>query len=755
MCGRQQRSLAFKLFVVAHTASILPLAMPASAQGQLEEIVITAQKREQNLQDVGVSVTAMNAEQLRDRGVFRSTDIQKIAPGVIFAAGASGDVNSTLSMRGVTQSAASSHIEQPNAVYLDEIYMSSPSSTAFSLYDLNRIEVLRGPQGTLFGRNATGGLVHFITERPTEEFEGYSELGYGAFNQVYGEGAVSGPLSDRVRGRLAGRAEQADGWWRNRRPGGEDVFEKEFWGLRGQLEFDVSPDLIARVALNYEDNPRSLAGTYKSQNYYVQENGLPARLPADVDAFGTGPGNNVFGYRDPYSDAQEGSFNNSGYIERESDSETLELKWNPGEVDVTSLTNRTKFKMDYGPEDFDGSPIEYATGPLVQDLTQWSQELRATGDTDLMTWTTGVFYLDIDQTGSTGFNFPVLSGTDFAFNSFNDIEQTTETYAVFGQAEWNLSEKLLLTTGARYTHDEIKFKSLAFYNELGNGYDGGTGSTVFDPPLLVADFQASTVGGLATQSEGLWSGKLQLDYTVADDNLVYGSVSRGVKGPGFNSNIDGSLPNDSIPFDSESMIAYELGNKAYFMDRRLRVNSGAYFYDYKDFQGFAFVGTQGQVSNYDGEYYGGELEISAILPADVTANLGVSYIHSELSDVPTTYYGVTSVRGNLAAEWLANGSIEKVINIGSDTLELQWSFDYLGDRYSSVDNNRISYINDSFLHDARVTYKFYGGIEIAAYVTNISDEEREVFNYDFVSSGYRMVSYAPPRWWGVSIRKDF
>ena len=750
-----RRIFTLKILFVVHTASALLFAGPASAQTQLEEIIVTAQRREQNLQDVGVSVTAMSADQLRGRGVFSSTDIQKIAPGVLFASTSSGDVTSTLSVRGITQSSPSSHFEQPNAVYVDDIYVISPAMSGFPLYDLDRIEVLRGPQGTLFGRNSTGGLAHFITARPTDTVEGYAELGYGEFNQFYGEGAVSGPLSDRVRGRLAGRAEKSDGWWKNRAPGGRSAFNKKFWGLRGQLEFDVTPDLMARVAVSYDKNPRTREGTYKAQNYFVNASGFPEPLPADVDAYGTGPGNSLIGYRDPFSDAQEGAFNSTGSLERRKDSQTLELEWTPGDITITSLTNRTKFKMDYGPEDFDGSPIEFATGPLVQDLEQWSQELRATGQTDRLTWTTGFYYLDVDQTGSTGFDFPSSAGTDFAFSSFNNLAQTTETYAIFGQVEWNLTEDLRLTTGLRYTHDDITFSSQAFFNELGNGFFGFTGSTVFVPPLLVADFSPATVGDAATQKEGLWSGKLQLDYIMGEGKLLYGSVSRGVKGPGFNGNIDGGLTNDRIPFGSEDVIAYELGGKFDLLDRRLRLNGGVYYYDYTDFQGFAFVGTQGQVANYDGDYYGGELEAFALLPGDVSVSLGVSYNHSKLKDVQTSYFGVTDVRGNLAAKWLANGSIEKIIKVGPGTLALRWSFDYLGDRFSSVDNNASSFIKDSFVHDARVTYNFDGGIELAAYVKNISDVDRELFNYDFISAGYRVVSYAPPRWWGISIRREF
>lgn len=727
------------------------------AQAQLEEVVVTAQKREQNLQDVGVSVTALSGEQLRDMGVASSTDISKVAPGVVFAATSSGGVASALSVRGISQSDASPQSEPPNGVYIDEIYLSSPGATGFSLYDVSRIEVLRGPQGTLFGRNSTGGLAHFMTARPTADWQGYAEIGFGEYNQRFAEGAISGPLSDRLRFRISGRGEEADGWWENREPGGQDAFNKKFWGARGQLEADVTDDLTARLSISYDANPRTRQGVYKAQNFYIDANGQPVRQPADVDAYGTGPGNNLIGYRDPYKEASEGAFNNSGSLENRRASTTLALEWKRGDTTFTSLSNLTNFSFDYGPEDLDGSPIPYAVGPLTQDLQQYSQELRATGNTGALTWTTGLYYLHIDQDVSTGFSFPVLSGTDFAYDSLNAISQLTKSYAAFGQLEWALSETLRLTLGARYTRDEKTYDSKAYFRELGNGFEGGVGSTVFDPPLLVADFSMATVGSAANQEEGLWSGKLQLDYLPSEGQLYYAGISRGVKGAGFNSNLSATLPDDQTPFDSEAVTAYEVGSKFDLLDRRLRLNTSVFLYDYKDFQGYAYVGTQGLVANYDGTFYGAELEAIASLPGDVRVSLGASYIHTELEDVPTVTNGILDQKANLAPDWVVNGSIQKSVALGKGSLKLQWSFDYLGERYASIDNTPASFLQDSFQHDARIAYEFEeSGLEIAAFVKNISDEEREVFTYDLITTaGLRAVSYAPPRWWGASIRVKF
>jgi len=617
---------------------------------------------------------------------------------------------------------------------------------------------LRGPQGTLFGRNSTGGLAHFITAKPTDTLEGYAEAGVGDYSQWFLEGAVSGPISDRVRGRLAGRAEEADGWWKNRAPGGEDTFAKKFGGVRGHLEVDLSDNLLGLFSLGYDRNRPAAYGTYKAQNFYVDENGRAAALPADLDAFGTGPGNNVVGYRDPYGSGPESAFDDLGSTSKERLSPTVQLDWNVGDLTVTSLTNYTDFKMDYSEED-DGSPIEYIVVPKsTQDLKQWSQELRLTGNAAGVDWTTGLYYLDIDQNIFQRISFPVLAGEDFAYDSQNEIVQETKTIAAFGQLEWMLTDVVRMTFGARYTRDEKTFDSQAFFNELGNGYEGGVGSTVFSPPLNVYDFSESTVGSLAKIDEDLWSGKLQFDYLPSDRALFYASVSRGVKGGGFNTNLGAGLSIDETRFDSESVISYEIGSKLDFLDNRLRINSSIYYYDYSDFQGYAITTLTSTVSNYDGEIYGAELEVNAVLPGDIRLDVAVAYVETELRQVPTAYAGILNQESVLAPNWTANGALNKEFRVGADSsLEVQWSFDYLDERYTSVDNNAATLLKSSFIHNARVSYLLEDmGLEFAASVNNIGDEHREVFSYDnTTSSGYRLVSLGLPRWWGISVRKSF
>jgi len=719
--------------------------------GGIEELTVTAQRREESAQDVGVSLSAVGAEDMRRLAITNAKDISKFAPGVLLDSIAGGGYTANLTIRGIAQTDFSSTQESPNSLYLDDVYNSSPNAAAFSLYDLNRIEVLRGPQGTLFGRASSGGLANFITNRPSETLEGYVDLGYSSFNNIYTEAAVGGPLSDRVRYRVAGRIEKADGWFENGTPGGDDTFEKDFRGGRIQLEADLTERLTGRFSFSYDENPKHREGTYDSKPGQVVD-GEPELLPADVDAWGTGPGNDLVGYRDPYGRFNKGKFNDYGYLDSKRVSPTLTLSYDLGEATLTSIANYTGFEYDYL-EDCDGGEVDYCSFGSSQDLDQYSEELRVNGTHEALTYTAGLYYLNISQTAPQFFSFPVASGTDFAFASTNSTDQDLESYAVFGQLEYQLTPTVTGIVGLRYTNEEKKLDAVTAFPELGAAL-GGIG--VFEPPLVIYEFSKATVGGLAEESEGLWSGKLQLNYAPDDDSLFYASVSRGIKPAGFNTNLAGTLSIEDTSFKSEYVYAYEVGTKLDMLDRKLRLNASAFYYDYHRFQGFAFTLVSSVVGNYDGYFKGAELDLTLAPRDDVDLRVGVSYLQSELQDVASAYGGVSDVEASMAPEWTATASAAKRFELSMGTLELSWDANFTGDRYASIDNNRATFVPDSFVHNARATLYLDGGVDLSAFVNNISNEDRVNYALDGMSTGgYFIRSHAPPRWMGVSVRKSF
>lgn len=747
-------SAAFAI-IAAHGAANAQTATQATvrpADNGVGDIVVTAQRREQKLQDVGVAITAATGEQLRANGVTNSKEIAKIAPGVIFDATAGGTLNANLTIRGVSQSDFSAFQESPNSIYIDDVYLASPGAAAFTFYDLARVEVLRGPQGTLFGKSSSGGLANFVSARPTDKFEGYVEAGLGRFNQEYLEGAVSGPISDSIRVRISGREEHADGYFKNESANGTDAFATKAWGIRGQVETDLTDRLQARLEVSYDKSPKHAEGTYKIYPWYISANGQPAPLPANVDAYGTGPGSDFTGYRDPYKSAWTSAFNNVGFLKNSRFMPTLYLTWKGETVTLTSISNYTKFKFDYR-EDCDGGPVDYCEYPESQNLSQFSQEIRANGNIGHLTYTTGAYFLHVSQSAPQGIVFPALAGGAFAYNATDAITQKTQDFGIFGQAEYSFTPKLKLTVGARWTNEQKKFDSENSFSELGNGIS----DVVYNPPFVNYNFNTQTAGALANPKVNMGSGKIQLDYKIDHDTLLYASVSRGVRGPGFNENLGGALTNTQTPYRSEFVYAYEAGLKLRLFDDRATLNTSAFYYDYHHFQAFSFVGLSALVGNYASTFYGGETELNVRLPAEISARVGASYLHTVVKDVQTAYDGLRDQQSVGAPKWTINGGVSKTIPFDANNLVFDYSFDYVSDRYSSIDNSSSTLAPGGLIQNVRVTYHLPGNkLEISAFCNNFTNYARVNFVFDYIATtGAKLESYDRPRWWGISVRNEF
>src|SRR3981189_2792500 len=258
--------------VLAAAAFSVHAQIASSTSGALEEIVVTAQKREQNSQDIGISLSAVSGADLNSLGAVTATDITKSMPAVVLTQ-PNGPSSFSLAIRGVTQNDFADHQESPAAIYVDDVYVSQMAGLAFSLFDIDRVEVLRGPQGTLFGRNATSALAQFVSRRPTDEYQGYADVTTGAHNLFRVEGAVSGPLRDGIDGRIAFESNHYDPLFRHFGiAGGRDSENGNDWALRGQLLFKLSDKsellFIARVAK--EDVS---AGAWESRSPHSGGNG--------------------------------------------------------------------------------------------------------------------------------------------------------------------------------------------------------------------------------------------------------------------------------------------------------------------------------------------------------------------------------------------------------------------------------------------------------------------------------------------------
>jgi iron complex outermembrane receptor protein len=283
--GAKRRAIAIVLAAVTFTAH----SQQTPSSGALEEIVVTAQKREQNSQDVGISVSAITGADLVALGAVTATDITKSMPAVVLTQ-PNGPSSFTLSIRGITQNDFADHQESPAAIYVDDVYVSQMAGLAFSLFDIDRVEVLRGPQGTLFGRNATSGLAQFVSRRPTDDYEGYADVTTGEHNLFRVEGAVSGQLWNDVDGRIAFESNHYDPLFTHFGvAGGQNSENGDDWALRGQLLFKLGDksDLLFIARVSKEGVS---AGAWEARTTYTIGNGVDTFLPPGVN-LGYGPGN--------------------------------------------------------------------------------------------------------------------------------------------------------------------------------------------------------------------------------------------------------------------------------------------------------------------------------------------------------------------------------------------------------------------------------------------------------------------------------
>jgi iron complex outermembrane receptor protein len=691
------KSLKFNLAVLTVSCA---LATPLYASSLLEEIIVTAQKREQNLQDVGIAITAFSGAQLDALGVQQSIDIATFTPGVHISGNLAGQ-NTQFSIRGVTQNDFNDIVEAPNAAYLDDGYLAVAQAQTFAVFDIDRVEILKGPQGTLFGRNATGGLIHYVSTKPSlEATSGYIDLSIGRFdtdadaNQYTLEGAVGGPLSDKVAGRVALRYNKQDGYLNNLYPvgapadstlgapspgagAGADLGDDDTIAARGTLLIQANDDVAVTLSVNIASTEVA-TGPYQSKSTIAVFNGDPnnggelinvintpagetrssiiqgTNLDGGVDIIdGDGPvggspfsiftrpvaGGDLFGY----IDADGAGFNTSGDFAFEDQGSTDTVGLNARvEWDLNNgvtFTSVTDFK-DYEKLlfiDVDSAPVNQLANYAGVDATSFTQELRWNGESEKSRWVAGLFYLNIDTLSDNGLKAPSGSIVNTLFGAPFDIGVVstlqTDSYSAFGQFEYDLSESLMLTAGLRIIREEKDFQTEIGFLFSNDNFTVNQGDFLPNVPLPGAPFTADL-----DSSDTFWTGKLQLDWRANDDLLVYAGINRGVKAGSFNAPLLGAFLGsggvDALPYSEEVLLSYEAGFKKSFADGVTTFNAAAYYYDYSDYQAFMFVGVGGVVINADAENYGVELELKTSPAQGFDAIFSMAWMDATVKDVP-------------------------------------------------------------------------------------------------------------------------
>ena len=739
------------------TAAAQGVQASATAAGGLEEVIVTAQKREQNAQDVGIAITAFTGNELTARGIINVQNLVDQTPGMNMEA-PGGPANTTISIRGVGLRDIGPNAEAAVVMYRDGAYASFTPTVAMPLFDLDRVEVLKGPQGTLFGRNATGGLVHAISRRPAQEFEGYLQASGGEYGLLGFEGAVSGPLAQTVSGRLSLYSNQHDGWVENRT--GPDGNELENYAARGQLLFELSDALEIHLLGYYNSYDGTVIG--QDQKPLVRGPDGFEQLPTSLVEYAAfcaapapaGPGSPVpipgsLTYGNCYfaddDDPFRQSFNDTAF-DVSNYGFTGTVNFDVGaDLVLTSITDYQDGDSEYF-SDTDGTPAVLFPFRQNSGAQQFSQELRLADNEGGLRWVAGLYYLDIDVDGFSTLETETLPALGAGFTT--GFDQATTSWAAFAQSEYDFTDRTTLIAGARWTRDEKEIDYDFSCSDLFGGFVCGiysgifAGSMQFGPPGQHLEF-----------TDEDWSGKLELNFHASDDVMLYGSVNRGIKSGGFNAVVPAFYDSSVARFEPETLTAYELGIKADPNDW-LRVNGSVFYYDYQDFQSFLVVDGFLRTINVDSEVHGADLEVAATPGEGWLLNLGVSYLDTESKNVPLpSGVGTGSFDNPISPEWTVNGLVRYEWSLPLGRIGAQVDGAYVDERTTNAVDVPVLRLDSHIRANVRLTYASPDDRWNAAlWVDNVTDEEVLIQRLSLVGLlGSSASIVDKPRWWGVTI----
>jgi iron complex outermembrane receptor protein len=613
------------------------------APGQLEEVIVTAQKRSERIQDVPMSITAVSRDELSKEGVFSPADLEKVAPGFTYRESQNG--TPVYAIRGIGFYSEQAAVAPTVTIYQDQTPLPYARMAEGVGMDVERVEVLKGPQGTLFGQNSTAGAVNYIAAKPTNTMEAGADATYGRFNEFDMDGFVSGPIGKGVKARLSFREELRDGWQLNSVIPGESIGRHDL--SIGRLLLESEPVDGLTINLNF-NGWADRSDTQQSQaRGYLPVSGLPPHTPQTI--------------------ATATALINYPYVH--SDNSRL-TDWNPGtdysrhddfyqiaanikyaissDIDLISITSYANLGL-FSPIDSTGTYVPALTVDQHGKIKTFSQELRLEGNASHLRWVLGANYEkdDTDEVQYTyirGSNTQVPFGNPFdpntQYGTFNSDDlynnQQVRSYAGFANMDYKWTDKWSLQGGLRYTKENRDFSGCVADDVIGAGF-----GLLFVGPNVV---RGSCVTVLPDGSHGLYSSSLDennlswrgsVNYKVTSDALLYVNVTKGFKSGDF-----GTLPALSYkqfqPVRQESVLAYETGFKSTLADRKVDLSGALFYYDYRDkqTQGSIVVPPFGNlpylVNVPKSRLMGAEFDVTLIPVTGLRMTMGGTYIDSKI-----------------------------------------------------------------------------------------------------------------------------
>ncbi len=777
----KSRKLSLKKFklTTAALAGIGVFTAPTLLAAGLEEVIVTATKRDESVQEIPISVTAFSQSDLDIRGHNNLEGIQEVTPNLDFAVQSAGQNAARITLRGVGTETLIGGGDPGVALHIDGVYVGRNIASAADIFDIERIEVLRGPQGTLYGRNANGGSINIVTKRPTDELEGKVDVTLGNYNQRKIRSVINVPLGESLNSRLAMFTDQRDGYLKNLY-NGRDSGDSDKSGVRLSLlwESDAGNEVLIK-GFHTKVGGNGPASRFLGTDYAETDNGYSARRFVGVSS-GGGPAAGARILADSYSLGTTALGESvlprpTGFYEMRKDApefvstvmEGLDVEVNYNISDNVLLRSITSYQTNDNEilVDADGSELSLETRNRDTNAEQYSQEFNLISQDDAqLQWILGAYLYNEKISGDFETYFPpgqvpldtvlptgAVPGGGGVY-SLRDMQHETDSYAIFAQLTYGFTDRLSATLGARYTWDEkYNYRSTGGQVDLTNGYLAtGQGATGPYPPSV----------GKESWQEPTYRGSVSYNFT--DDNLIFASYSHGYKSGGFDfnggafeeggSNKDGGT---QIPYDPEFVNAIEIGSKNTFFDNRVRLNITAFTYDYEDLQVFRLTGDGPLTDNAaSSSIKGVELEskyaITDNLEIDATyAKLDATY-DEYIVERPTLqdFAGRTL---NYAPEMSASLGAQYTMPLGQDQLVLRVDISRKGRTYFDRANTENDTREPLNLINARVRYNADNWF-VDLFGRNLADKEYvvgQLINPAF-SCGCRTVNLGTPRMVGVT-----
>ena len=724
------------------------------ASGGLQEIVVTAQKRNQSAQDVGITMSVVTSDALKRQNVSDVAEIARAVPNIQVNYGLG---QNAFNIRGIGVNEFASNFDSPVATHVDEVYLSKNFMSNLLLFDVDRVEALKGPQGTLFGRNTTGGSMNFYTRKPTDTLTAGGSLSYDDYETIRAEGYVSGPLSETLSARLSGMyVDQSQGFYQNTTTGRDEGYEKKF-------------ALRAQIAWKGADTSFLLSGTYGKDHsnlppYYTPGVFTPQSIAAGAPAFcapylnGTVTGADAGCVRsDGTYPGSDDPYKSHGNITHQAHSKgyglTGRLEHNLGWADLTSISSYQYYLRDSA-EDSDGNPAASIETYYSNKIKQFTQEIRiASKNNSSWDYVLGAFY---EHDSFTNNDYLTIAG-GAAPGLYSAFGQHLDAAALFFHNEVKVAPTLSLIAGARYSYEKLQITGGTY---AGTGVSSGLTQrpTTIIGPLSLASLAEG--GGKRTDEDVSFKLGVQwkpdINSDVVDNLMVYANVSTGFRSGAFNAEY--ASPQSALTsLSPETLTAYEAGFKAALAGRRIQLNGAVFRYDFQN--GFINVDSASSpvpitINAANIKTYGAEMDIRALVATGFEITGSVGWLDPAIkSDI--TANG-TSLRGNRpvnSPRWtLSGGGYYTHALTDSLKLNISLSANYRSSQYMEAVNAPSNLEPGYWVVDARV------GIAdiddrwtLSAWAKNLTKSQYRIYVNDLPGFGWVLNVYGPPRVFGATI----